>query len=263
MALIVTTGGRPTPALTERGQHVAAACQVPFVPRRGRSMVRLKADHEAELVYIIGHDKERLDDGRRSLFVHEGLLKARLAGGMGQPLIRAVTGGHTAERVVDGTLGLAIDALHLAAATGAQVLGIEAVPAIHALCVSGLPRLAAEGLQAAGRVTPVLGLNHERLAALPDDHADAVFLAPMFDAPAAAAPGWDLLRPLACYEPVGERVVSEALRVAPRLAVKLAPSDRVPDAIAARDPEWIHGRSVRYAVVLRDRQRHAEAAPVA
>jgi hypothetical protein len=251
VALIITTGGRPDEVLETRGRAVAEACGVPYVARRGRSMARLKRDHEAELVYVVGHDKERLDDGIRSLFVHEGLLRARLAGGMAQPLIRAVTDGQPARRIVDGTLGLAIDALHLAAATGAEVLGIEAVPAIHALSVSGLPRLAAGGLEAAGRVEPVLGLNHERLATLPTDHADAVFLAPMFDAPAAAAPGWDLLRPLACYDPVDETVVGEALRVAPRLAVKLAPSDRVPPAIEARSPSWVHGRSVRYAVVTR------------
>ncbi len=250
MALIVTTGGRPTVALEARAREIAVRCGVPYAPRRG-SMARLRADHGADLVYVVGHDKERLDDGSRSLFVHEGLLRARLADGLGQPLIRAVTDGRAARRIVDGTLGLAIDALHLAAATGAEVLGIEAVPAIHALCESGLLRLAAEGLEAARRVTPRQGLNREVLGELDDDSADAVFLAPMFDAPAAAAPGWDLLRPLACYDPVGEEVVAEALRVAPRLAVKLAPEDRVPEALQRRAPAWVHGRSVRYAVVQR------------
>jgi len=251
VALIITTGGRPTDALVERARAVASACGVPFVERRKRSLARLRADHEADLVYIVGHDKERLDDGERSLFVHQGLLKARLTDGLDQPLIRAVTDGRPARRIVDGTLGLAVDALHLAAATGAEVVGFEAMAPIHALCASGLPRLAAEGLEAAARVQPIHAHNRDALAALPDDHADAVFLSPMFDAPAAAAPGWDLLRPLACYDPVDEAVVRESLRVAPRLAVKLAPEDRVPKALESRGITWIHGRSVRYAIVER------------
>ena len=250
MALIVTTSGRPTEARIARAREVARRCGVAYVPRQG-SVARLRREHGAGIVYVVGHDKERLDDGERSLFVHEGLLKARLTDGLDQPLIRAVTDGRRASRLVDGTLGLAVDALHLAAATGAEVLGIEAVPAIHALCESGLRRLVAAGLAAAGRVEPRHGLHHEVLASLPDDHADAVFLAPMFDAPAAAAPGWDLLRPLACYAPVDEAVVTEALRVAPRLAVKLAPRDRVPEALASRGPEWVRGRRVRYAVLTR------------
>jgi hypothetical protein len=247
--MIVTTRERPSPEERSRALDVAARCGARFVARRG-ALGKLLADADASLAYVIARDRERLDDGQRSLFVHQGLLAARLMSGDDHPLIRAMLGqGPRPQQVIDGTLGLGIDALHLAAALGAEVIGVEAAPAICCLNEEGLRRLASTGLDAAARVRPVQGLAGEVMAAMAPDSADAVFLAPMFDEPAAAAPGWDLLRPLACYHPVDQATVDAALRVAPRLVVKLAPKDVVPDALAGA--RWVSTQALRYAVLER------------
>lgn len=245
---IVTTSAKPSAALQERAQRVALRSHVPLAPRRG-SLASLLEAHEAAFAYVVTHANDRLDDGSAQLFVHPGLLHARLQSGLDHPLVQAVTAGLPARRIIDGTLGLGIDALHLAEATGAHVLGIEQSPAVRSLCLEGLPRLAAEGWAGAQRVQAIGGLTHEVLRILPSDSADAVFLAPMFDAPAATAPGWDLLRPLAYMAPVDDATRQQALRVAPRVAVKLSPADAVPACLA--DADIVRSKALRYAVLTR------------
>jgi hypothetical protein len=246
--LLVTTSARAPDDVVARARRVAARCRAPFVARR-RGLPRLLAEHDATVAYVATRAHDRLDDGQERLFVHEGLLQARLSKGLDHPLVRAVTGGRPARHVVDGTLGLAIDALHLAEATGARVLGIEGAAAIRSLVHEGLPRLARGGWQGARRVQPVGGTTHDVLRLLPDDGADAVFLAPMFEQPAEAAPGWDLLRPLAVHVPLDASTVAEALRVAPRVAVKLSPTDPVPTW--AEGASWVRSKALRYAVLTR------------
>ena len=244
---IVTTATRPTQAQLARAAQVAARCGAPLVERR-RGLRRHLSDEGAALAYVVGRHRDQLSNGEASLFVHAGLLEARLGSGLDHPLIRAVTGGRPARRLIDGTLGLAIDALHLAEATGAEVLAIEYAPAIRSLCEEGLRRLATRW-PGAHRVRVWGGNTLDVLRMLPPDHADGVFLAPMFDEPAAAAPGWDLLRPLALHAPLTEDTVEQALRVAPRVAVKLSPADDVPTFL--RGAEVVRSKALRYAVLSR------------
>lgn len=247
--MFVTTAANPSPALEARAARVAERTGLPQVRRRG-SLKRLLEAQGATAAYVCTREHDRLDDGGgQRLFVHEGLLKARLASGLDHPLVRAVTDGRRAERLIDGTLGLGIDAMHLAAATGARVLAVEQSDILRSLCLEGLPRLANRAWPAAARVQPVGGLSVEVMRLLPADSADGVFLAPMFDAPAAAAPGWDLLRPVAHHAPLDEATLEQALRVAPRVAVKLSPGDAVPEAL--RDAEQVVSKALRYAVLRR------------
>lgn len=245
--LIVTTSSRPTEAQQQRAAQVAARCGAPHVPRR-HALQRHLAEAEASAAYVVGRHREQLSDGESSLFVHAGLLAARLTRGTDHPLVQAMTDGRPVRRLIDGTLGLAIDALHLAEATGAEVLAVEYAPAIRSLCEEGLPRLAADW-PAANRIRLWGGRTERVLGMLPDDHADAVFLAPMFDEPAAAAPGWHLLRPFALHDPLDAATVEQALRVAPRLVVKLSPADEVPGLL--RGARMVRSKALRYAVVER------------
>lgn len=257
MRLVVTTGERPGPETWERACQVATRCGVVATRRRGALRHLLG---EGGLAYVVGRDKDRLDDGRHSLFVHPGLLAARLHAGRQQPLIRAILGDRQAvQRVVDGTLGLAIDAMHLAGALDAEVVGVEASPAIYSLCEEGLARLARDGVAAAGGVRPVLGTARDVLAGLPTGSADAVFLAPMFARAAPAAPGWDLLRPLAHAAPLDADTLREALRVGGRVVVKLSPQDPVP-ALLAGCPR-LRGSAVDYAILTEGDSLPSASAP--
>jgi len=244
-SLVVTTSTRPDAPQQLRAERIAARCGAPFVERR-RGVGRLLGEHDADLAYVVGRHRDQLADGEQTLFVHAGLLAARLGSGSSHPLIRAVTGGSSVRRVVDGTLGLAIDALHLAEATGAEVIAAERAPAIRSLCEEGLQRLSTRW-PAARQIRLWGGLAADVLAMLPTGYADAVFMAPMFEKAAAAAPGFDLLRGLAHHAPLDERTRAEALRVAGRLVVKLSPADPVPDWLG--DAHLVRSKALCYAVV--------------
>ncbi len=238
--MVVTTSSRPSPWQRERAAIVATRCRVPHVTRRG-SLSALLDGKGALVAYVVRRDRECLADGERSLFVDQGLLHARVSAGRQHPLIRALGDVRT---VVDGTLGLAQDALHIAAVTGAQVVGFEAVPALACLCESGLARLAAQGVEAAARIVVVQGDSRTALQAL--GRVDAMFLSPMFDAPQAAAPGWDLLRPLARPAPLDAQWLQAALQVAPRVVVKVRRGLPPPLFTTAQLCSVIRGKAVDY-----------------
>lgn len=205
--MIVTTSVNAGERERRRAEDVAARCGVPFVPRRGPPV---------GLAYVVGRDRERLAEGVRSVSVGRGLLHARRAAGLAHPYLRAIG---PARRVVDATLGLAQDALHVADVLGAEVTGIEASPAVHALCEEGLARLLRDGLAAAGRVRLVSGDARRVLAEVGE--ADVVVMSPMYDAPETAAPGFDLLRRVAHADRFDDDWLAAAWAIAPRVVVKV------------------------------------------
>jgi len=167
------------------------------------------------------------------------MLRARLQSGCEHPLIRAIG---PAAHVVDGTLGLAGDALHIAAALCCDVTGIEGSPVIYSLLEEGLPRLGRH-LEAANRISIHHGEASERLGQLPP--ADAVFLAPMYTHPRAAAPGFELLRRVALHNPFTEALLAAAHRIAPRVVLKV---DRNAPPVPGTTTR-LRGRAVDYLVM--------------
>src|SRR5690606_3468418 len=109
-------------------------------------------------------------------------------------------------RIVDATLGMAADALHISDVLGCEVLGIEGSPAMYSLLEEGLPRVARTE-PAAKRIRLHFGEAAEVLSTLPDASVDAVYLSPMFLRPRRAAPGFELLRAVALHAPMGERLL--------------------------------------------------------
>jgi len=230
--LTITTSDKPGPDQVERARAVALRCGRPYVPRRGPIH---------GFAYVVGRNRDELRDGTTSLTVHEGMLQARLQSGVEHPLIRAIG---PAEHVVDATLGLAGDALHIASALSCQVTGIEGSPVIFSLLEEGLARLSRH-LEAAGQIVPRLGEATETLEQV--EPADAVFLAPMYVRPRAAAPGFELLRRVAIHDPLSEALLDAALRAAPRVVVKVDPEEAAIRGTRSR----IRGRAVDYLVIER------------
>jgi len=228
--MIVTTSDKPNAGQIERAHRVAERCDVLYVPRRGPI---------GGFAYVVGRNRDELRDRGTSLTVHQGMLRARLQAGLEHPLIRALG---PAKHVVDGTLGLAGDALHIASVLECQVTGIEGSPVIFSLLEEGIPRLARE-LDAAGRIS----LRHGEAGVVLDEMgpADAVFLAPMYQTPRAASPGFELLRQVALHDPLSDRILDAAARIAPRIVVKVDPGT----ADVAGTIERIRGKSVDYLVI--------------
>lgn len=251
--LVVTTAAASTAALDERAAEVAARLHVPYL-RRSVTTERA-AQREAALRYVVGGAREELRGGRDTLFVHAGMLAARLHVGRLHPLLRAVSGDEIAPRagdgsrvrVLDGTAGLGADALHLAAA-GYEVRAVEGSAVVHCLLEEGLSRLArAPGVAGAAARTVALGFGDARrvLADAETSSVEVVYLDPMFEWPRAAAAGFSLLRRVARHDRFDRAMARDASRVAAeRVVVKVAPGQRLPGDWHRR----VRGKRVDYLV---------------
>ncbi len=171
----------------------------------------------APAVYVVSRRGERLQGRASRLEVHEGLLHAKVARGAAHPLIRALGPVRT---VLDGTLGLLGDALHIAAVTGASVHGAELSPWVAELAEAGLVRLRRSRWgEAAKRITLHRCAAAELAGRL--GRVDAVFLAPMFERPAKAAPGFELFRHIADPRPLDVVTYRAARAVAERVVIRV------------------------------------------
>jgi hypothetical protein len=96
------------------------------------------------------------------------------------------------------------------------------------------------------------------LAALPSGAAEVVVFDPMFDVPAQAAQGFDLLRRVARHGPPDSVALREAARVASRRLVIKVRKDAVAPALPDDLPASLRvpGKAVDYVVVdTREHQR--------
>ena len=221
MNLVVTTAARVRPREVERARRVAQRCGAELVDRRRGPLETWLGT--GSLAYVAGRTRDQIRSATAVLWVHEGMLRSRLHTGTQHPLIRALAPTGQADRIVDGTLGLAGDALHIASALTCEVLGYEASAPLYCLLEEGLTRLASgrePAASAAARVHPTWGDCEPGLRALDPDSADAVLLAPMYERPDKAMPGFELLRAVALHAPLSTAQIEAALRVAPRVVVK-------------------------------------------
>jgi hypothetical protein len=253
---VVTTCRDPSEAHEARGRTVAERCGVPFV-KRDTSIKTIRARHGVELLYEVRRIREELQTLDECLFVHPGLFYFKRIDGREHPLLRAVApqGEPPLERIVDATLGLCSDALHLAhVLPQAEVLGIERSPLLYSLQQEGLARMQAERRgwsPAAGRIQPLLGDAREVLAGMPDQSADVVYLDPMFEEPRGAGGAFALMRVVACHDPLDQATLDQACRVARRRVVVKRPGRAPLPAVTPWGAAWegaTLGISVDYLV---------------
>ena len=252
-AAFVTTTLKPSAALIERAQKIAARLGWPLVPRT-TSLRRLREAHGASEVYIVGSIRDEVQTPDDVLFVHTGMFYLKRDVGAGHPLIRAIAPpeGAAPRRVIDATLGLGGDALFLAWALDAQIVGLESSPVIFSLLEEGLARMAATAhpgvAEPALRIQPVHADACEWLAAQPPASVDVVYLDPMFTKRRRSPPGYSLFRQLAHPTPLNAELLSAACRVAAaRVVVKIPGATAAPTF--ARFDGRIRGQAVDYLVV--------------
>ncbi|MCA9517022.1 MAG: class I SAM-dependent methyltransferase [Myxococcales bacterium] len=255
--LLVTTAPDAPAALIARARVIAKRCGALFSPRRA-SVTRLLRDTGRVHAYIVGRERDELRGGDEILWVHPGLFYLKREAGATHPLLRALApeGEPPPRAIVDATLGLAGDAIHVASALGARVIGCEASPVLASLLEEGLPRLAKGGRgwsEGAARVELRAGDALATLSGLEEGAVDAVYLDPMFEAPLAAQAGFDLLRAYAVHAPVDAALLAEAWRVAARRVVLKLPGMAAPPE-GAPGPGWtrrVRGQAVDYAILER------------
>jgi hypothetical protein len=222
--------------------------QVPLLERRAWDALfaRSGADH----LYVVGRAHEEVRNAQgASCFVQEGLLATKLGEGARHPFIRALAGNDGCTSLLDGTLGLANDALHAALVLGGRIVGVEGSPVLHALLEEGLVRLA-RAYPAAAPIELRFGRTLEVLRSLPTGGFDVVFLDPMMSKPKKSAPSFEVLRDFAVPDRATPELLEEAARVAKRRVVlklgkgaPLPPGSPLPFSrreLGAHVIYWIH-----------------------
>lgn len=254
--MVVTTSRRPTDTERTRAAQVSVRCGAPLVRRAGREVAA-----RAPLVYVVSRDAEKIV-GAETLWVHPGTAKVCLSRGRLDPLLQAVApDGESVSSVVDATLGLARDALHLAAVLRCAVLGIEASAPLACLAEGGLRRLAADPAwsAAATLITVRHGRSEEVLAAIPPGSTDVVLLDPMFGEPRRAAAGFDMMRRFALPGGPSEQLLAAATRAAlRRVVLKVSRGAALSQGAAAlRWTRRVEGKAFEYLVCEGDALRSA------
>lgn len=229
--LAVTTGNRPQPEDVEKAQKVAQDIGYPYVPR-----LSFQAMHERDgldLYYVVRRDRHELChiDGR-AIFVNPGMFALKTHMGKNHPLIVAL--GLDQERitenteknaravVVDATLGLAGDAMHIAATGQAEIIGLEKSPVIASLLREGLARMSQEQRAWASSAQKIIVKNTDAataLSSMADHSVDCVYLDPMFERRQGGVPGFGLFRAVAAHDKLLPDTLLQAARVARRRVV--------------------------------------------
>ncbi len=258
--LAVTTHKKADAATTLRASEIAARLGVTFEARRGRSLARLQREAAASMLYVLQLERDEIVDGEQILFTNPGRYTLKILDGAAHPLVRAAAppGAAPVDRVIDATLGMAGDALHLAGALNAQIDGFEASAPLAELLREGLARMTAarrKWAAAAARVRVQAGDAADLLAAMPPASAPVVLLDPMFDRPLGAPPAFDLLRRLARSEPLDLSLLDAACRVATRRVVlKIPGASPVPRLPGQREHfnRRVRGQAVDYLIIERE-----------
>ncbi|MDP2343725.1 MAG: class I SAM-dependent methyltransferase [Deltaproteobacteria bacterium] len=258
MRLAVTTVGVVDTIHDERAALLAARFSVPLLPRRRPQ--ELVSNDDVDVFYVVRNSHEELRTTGESALVQPGMMPTKLQQGEQHPFVRAVRGETAGRRddvksIFDATLGLANDAVHLAAVTGARVIGCEQSPVLFSLLEEGLPRIARGSprtmrwADAAGRVSVVQGESAEILAGMADDAVDVVVLDPMMSVQKRSAPSFSLLRAFAVMDRAQPRLLLQARRVARlRVVFKLGKGAPLPVNRSIEFPRRTTGAHVVYWV---------------
>ena len=188
------------------------------------------------------------------------MMPTKLQQGAQHPFVRAVWGETAGKRddvktIFDCTLGLANDAVHLAAITGASIVGCEQSPVLFSLLEEGLPRIARGSprtmrwADAAARVCAVNANSADHLEGMQDGAVDVVVLDPMMSVQKRSAPSFSLLRAFAVMDRASPRLLLQARRVARlRVVFKLGKGAPLPVNRSIEFPRHLTGAHVVYWV---------------
>lgn len=216
--LAVTVAGKHPARYLDVALARAAAWGLPVIDRPEKGSITAMLER-AEALLVLGGDGWHLTDPTGALGFTPGMARVRIkrlaAGDVQQPdMVVRLCELKPGDAVLDGTLGLAADALvceHVVGPTG-RVIGVEASRPLFLLV--------SEGLKAAGSAIEVRsGAVLEVLQGMADGAVDCVILDPMFEARKASSPAFDMLRRYAVHEPLTKETLEEAQRVARRWVV--------------------------------------------
>ncbi len=226
--MFLTTAGRTDQESIQRAQAFAHQLDIPFVPRRKRSVKATQAAEDGDDCIVYGKNRLELHrfEGDEPFFFHPNLAMVRIKrmmNGEKDPYLIAgeIEAGST---VLDCTLGLGADAIVASFAVGqaGKVVALEDNRFIAFLVRQGL-RTWEDGedhIIKAMRRVEVRNIHHlEALKKMDDDSFDVVYFDPMFEESIVESNGIRTLTHLAVPHPLSEKVIGEARRVARKRVV--------------------------------------------
>ncbi len=224
--MIITTSSKDE-RLIEKALRLSETYEIPYRVRGEKSLAYLFETEDPQ-VFVVNHKRglSYYEPGKTEAFYHPNMafqrLKVLRSGGT--DCLTAVCGLERGMTFLDGTLGLASDALiaaHVVGETG-RIIGVEKSLPLSILVREGLAFHAERETE----MMPVLvrmelhhGDNLEFLRSCPADSADIVYFDFMFHRPVTASFGIETIRDYAVYDVLTDGHIAEAARVARKRVV--------------------------------------------
>ncbi|QAY66059.1 class I SAM-dependent methyltransferase [Paenibacillus protaetiae] len=227
--MIVTTTDRPKPEMYAKAQLLSKELDIPFVPRRNRTLGKLAEQQRDERLLVVTDRELRYyyaGPQAPPLYFHPSMAYVRvkrLRAGEKDPLI-TISRCESGDKVLDCTAGLAADSLVFSYAVGTEgaVTALESEEALYVVVRDGLASYESSlpDVDEAMRRIRMVNTGHlSYLCSLPDNSVDIVYFDPMFREPIHESSALQPLRGLANVGALAEEAVAEAKRVARKTVV--------------------------------------------
>jgi len=220
--MFITTAGRTNQQMIENAIHTAKTLEVPYVPRRKKSISLLQEEWDSGCL-VVGKERIELFEkgSTQPFFFHPNSAMFRIK--------RLLQGGHDpfadiaqlskGMTVLDCTLGLSSDAIVASFLVGEEgkVIGIEGQKYLAFIVQKGLQTWdsSLESMNGAmERIEVVHSSSLDYLKNQPNESVDCVYFDPMFEESVLESDGIKALGQFAVYDDLTEELLQEANRVA-------------------------------------------------
>ena len=220
--MFITTAGRTNQQMIENAIHKAKTLEVPYVPRKKKSISLLQEEWDSGCL-VVGKERIELFEkgSTQPFFFHPNSAMFRIK--------RLLQGGHDpfadiaqlskGMTVLDCTLGLSSDAIVASFLVGEEgkVIGIEGQKYLAFIVQKGLQTWdsSLESMNGAmERIEVVHSSSLDYLKNQPNESVDCVYFDPMFEESVLESDGIKALGQFAVYDDLTEELLQEANRVA-------------------------------------------------
>jgi len=224
--MIVTTSSKDE-RLIEKALRFSEEYGISYRVRGEKSLAYLYATEDPQ-VFVVNHHRglSYYEEGKGEAFFHPNMAFHRMRNLRqgGTDMLAAVCGLEPGMTVLDGTLGLASDALTAACIVGdgGRVIGVEKSLPLYILVREGL-KFYAEREPELRDVTARMELHHadnlDFLRTSADGCCDVLYFDFMFQRPVSASFGIEVIRNYAAYDGITEDHIREAVRAAKQRVV--------------------------------------------
>ncbi|MFD1030806.1 class I SAM-dependent methyltransferase [Metaplanococcus flavidus] len=185
MKTIVTTAYRPTAKILAEAEKIAVELEIPFIVRNKRSVERMHADEQADILVALNERLELYPMGKAEpFFFHPNSAAFRTKRPLASDPLIEISGLEEGDSFLDCTLGMASDAITVSQHVGptGRIVGCESNPNIAYVIGKGLQRYnSMPHLTAAMKRIQVRAVDSiAYLNTLDEDSFDVIYMDPMF-----------------------------------------------------------------------------------